>query len=287
MSRGKPFVIAPIVDMSESERDYAIDLLRKAEALGSQVEANLLGRNALELDLGKLIKEILDKQMCRAIYDLSLGDWASKNFKNADGRPMQDDTAREYAKSWELISPFPLIDHAVRRGDPHRGMFTSRSAATFAIMLAEMCEWEKKEIEAILQEGDAASLDLDKTKKLAKARVEQRLLQTLHERSSNSLREEYHNLKDLQRRGVAGAAQMEWVRLRGKSVEKNVHEKFCAVLAKLVALADEQVDPEKLTLTAQLERVTGFADDTLSAFHEYHAGNKLPLQSLIEVTKPA
>lgn len=282
----RQYVHAPheVHSLAPDEMEAAVSTMQRAEALATEIEGNFLTSHGLALDLGRLLRDIIDKKWCIAVKGIPFGEWTAQTFVNADGRPLQDDAARKLARDYELISRYPAVEKAVREGS-YDGMFTSRTAASYACRIAEISEWEKRAIEEFIKVTPASD-DLPRQAKAAAVNiVGGRIFQMLKEQSSTELRDAFYALQSEIKNQGAKAMDAEWTKLPTANVVKAVHQKFVEVVGRIGKVAGEDLDPEQQSLTQQLERVAGFVEDTLDAFSEYHQGNKLPLQSLIEQTK--
>lgn len=266
------------VALSHEEMDAAHAMLSRAQELATAIEGHELSLNSHLLDLGQVFHDIIRKNWCRAALGISLYEWVSKNFKNSRGEPMTEDAARFLAKTWKLIHGYPIVEHAVRNGDPKLGQFTCRTSAYFAIQFAELADWHSEAVQEYVERNPSAADLTANATSYAREEVQRRIVALLHKKSSQQIGDDLKALKLEMKKG--GMKYREFVRLPSPVVAREVHEQTMAVLARLVDIAGDKANIHAMNTTSILQRLSGFAEDSIHAFQQARLGNRGPLDRL-------
>lgn len=286
MPHARQWKAAEIRALGPLEHDEAVAALKEARQTGLRLSALVGQEDIHELDLGKLMADIFDKDWCRAVAGKTTEEWVRENLVGRDGHPMGKDSAQALARDWRAISRFPKIEALLRKGGDKTGRFTCRTAAYYACETAIVAEWVEDEIKSFLAVNPLTEENIEAARDMAMDVVQERLIKLLKKRSSSQLRDDFYSMKKEMGLMGDGAKKHEWEQIKG-GVVKEVKRRFDELIARLQALHvdEDPLDVAEMTLTQQYERVAEFGHDALDAIEEAIAGNELPLQSFLEQAK--
>lgn len=258
--------------------------LLECQRLNTEREAADKRIDSIELDMGRLLVDVIAKDWCRSVLGKTTKDWAFENLKGRNGEALSEGNVNSLAAAYKTIHSYPAIESLLRTGDKDGKRPFSRTAAYYACATADLHGWAEANVKKYLDQHGISSETVEEAKTFAEQETVKQILGLLYKYNSKRIRGDYYCSVQEQRiaekEGRPLGTAKEWVRVKG-SVQKEVHVKWEKTIQKLLTLQEELIPPEQLSLTRQFEQLSTFVDDTLYALDQAVAGNPKPIESLI------